>query len=82
MSVEVNGLLGVEHHALARIHLQNEVLKGSVTQNTVELSLFGLAKPLGLAELFAQSAGCGLHFVEQVVGIDDGAFARLHFAAG
>ena len=80
VAVEINGLFGVEHHSLSRIYLQNKVLKGSVAQNAVELSLLGFAEPLSLAKLFTQGAGRGLHFVQQVVGVDYGAFARLHFS--
>ena len=78
VAVEVDRLLRVEHHVLARVDLEQEVFQRTKTDDASD---FGSFVGWDILHAFGRSFGSRVdHFVHQVVGIYDSTFAALHLA--
>ena len=80
VSIEVNRLLRVERHILARINLQNEVFKRTQTYDACNLGSLSLRNVVELAHLSRNLACIGNHLVHKIIGINHSALTRLHLA--
>ena len=83
IAVEVDRLIGVEEHVLARIYLQNEVFQRTHTHLAgylVGLSLGDIGQ--GVDFIAGYLLGFAHHGIHQVIGIDHRALATLHLAVG
>ena len=80
--VEVNTLLGVEGHVLARVNLEDEVLQRAQTYTASDFGGFFSGHILALTLLFGDGSCCSDHLVHKVIGIDDRTFTALHLAVG
>ena len=80
IAVEIDGLLRIEKHLLARIHLEYEILQGPQTNHVVKTLLFRFVY-IGQLTAFIRSGFClEVHILNQLVGIHYRAFTGLHLA--
>ena len=80
VAIEVDRLLRVKRHILARINLQNEVFKRTQTYDACNLGSLSLRNVVELAHLSRNLACIGNHFVHKIIGINHSALTRLHLA--
>ena len=83
VAVEVDALLGVEEHILARVDLQNKVFQGTHSHDAGYLVALLGRDALELVHLVLAHLACVLnHLSHQVVGIDHRSLARFHLSVG
>ena len=82
VTIEIDALLGVEQHVLSGIHLQDEILEGSHTNDAGNLATLLLSHIVELAQFHRSLIGIADHQFHQVVSINHSAFATLHLAIG
>ena len=78
--VEINGLFRIEYHAFPGIDLEDVVFQCPMAQGTVQSRALGVVHALYFTQLFRESFGRSLHYIEEVVCIDHGAFPGFHSA--
>ena len=82
LSLQVYRLFGVKDHAFFGVHLDDKKLQSRYA-NLADDLLLGFRAEVGQGTaFFAIFPGFVDHFVDQVVGVNYGAFPRFHFAAG
>ena len=80
VAVEVDRLLGVKEHVLARVDLQQEILKG--TESDFAGHLGGLVGRHLVQMVCGHFGGALHHGLDQIVGIDNRSLTALHLAFG
>ena len=82
IAVEVDGFARVEKHGLLGVNLENEVFECPESHHAADVGgLFG-GGVVQLAQFARHLHGGRYHIFNQVVGIHDRSFARLHFSFG
>ena len=82
VTIEVDRLLGVEGHVFARIHFEDEVFESAEPDNASHVVDFVVFTSGEACFFLGNIASVGNHGVHEVIGIDNGAFARLHLPFG
>ena len=78
ITVEVDRLLRVEEHGLARVNLEDEILQGTKAYHLEEFILFLCRKIVDLSKL-ERSLLCSIvHICDKVIGINNSSLTRLH----
>ena len=82
IAVEVDGFFGIEHHVLARIHLEEEVFEGTKTYDARYFLLFSFAHVGVFASFVHGATSLFDHTFYQIVCVYHCTFTTLHFAVG
>ena len=82
IAVEIDRLLRIKQHLLARIHLQNEILQSPQTNHMIKLILLGLIHIIQLPGLLRRCLRLQIHILNKIVGVNYGALAAFHLPLG
>ena len=82
VAVEVDRLARVECHVLARIDFQEEVFQGAHADDAGYFGALFFGNVFQLAHFGADFGGVSDHLGHEVVGVDNGSLAALHFSFG
>ena len=78
VTIEVDTLLRIEEHILARIDLEDEVLQGTHANNAGNLVALCLTHIVELTQLHRGLVSILYHQCHQVVGINNRSLTTLH----